>query len=129
MTYDELAAALEERLYFYNTVLNRMEAAVIADNMDGVESYAELEIATAAEIAAYQRCFSARAGESPRAEELKRKVEAALETVRASTSRTRGLLAQKKEEAAAGLAEARKHTQAAGIQPGTPPPSVIDIHI
>ncbi|MDR3200936.1 MAG: hypothetical protein LBT68_05705 [Spirochaetales bacterium] len=127
MTFPELAAALEERFYFYKTVLDKMAEAVKAGEANAIEAYSKLETRTAAEIVVFQRCFIARMAEAPRASEFLHKVETARTAARAASLHGRDILVKEKEATAAQLKEVRKRNQRTGFQRGSPPPSVIDI--
>ena len=117
-----MAAALQERLCFYKTILNMMEKAVKADDTEAIAAYSRLEARTAEEIVAHRKCFAARGGESPRAGELTRRIETTLEDSREALRRVQALLVREKEAVAAQL-QAVRRTQR---QENTPPPLVID---
>jgi hypothetical protein len=122
MSFEELAAALEERLCFYKTVLEMMEKAVAAGDSEAIAAYSRLETRTAEEIVAHGECFAARKGESPRAAELSARIDAALEDSREASQRLQALLAREKDAVAAQLKTIRKSPR----QENAPPPLVID---
>ena len=122
MSFEELAAALEERLCFYITVLDMMEKAVLAGDTEAIAAYSRLEVLTAQEINTHRKCFDARKGESLRAGELSGKIEAALEDSRETSRRVQALLAREKEAVAAQLQTVPRTPQ----QENTPLPRVID---
>ena len=127
MSFEELAAALEERLYFYKTVLEMMENAVKTGDTAAIEAYSRLESRTAEEIAAHRKCFVARQGESPRAGEHARKIETALEDAHKSLRRVRTLLAREKDAVAAQIQAVRRKKPASPRQENAPLPLVIDM--
>ena len=126
MTFPELAAALEERLIFYNAVLDKMEKAVISGDTEALAAYSQLEERTAREIAAHEKCFTARLVES-RSDELIMKVNAAREKAGSASRRVCGLLSKEKEAVAAQIKSARGQDRGSGQPPGSLPPLVIDI--
>jgi hypothetical protein len=127
MSFEELAAALEERFSFYMSVLDMMENAVRAGDTEAVAAYSKLEARTAKEIAAYRECFAARGGESSRQDELARKARAAMEAALIKSKRLRALLGKEKEETAARLREAGRRNRGKASRPEAPLPLIIDI--
>ena len=127
MSFEELAEALEERLYFHRTVLDMMEKAVKAGDTEAIAAYSRLESRTAEDIAAHGKCFAARQGESPRAGAHIKKIETALEASREAVRRTQALLAREKEAVAVQLQTVRSKNPASAQQENTPPPLVIDM--
>jgi hypothetical protein len=127
MSFEELAAALEERLSFYKIVLDMMEKAVKTGDTEAITAYSKLEARTAKEIAAYRECFIARRGESSRSDEFARRTQAVMEDALAKSKRVQALLAKEKEAAAVQLQEIRRITKGTASRSGSPPPLVIDI--
>jgi hypothetical protein len=127
MSFEELAAALEERLSFYKIVLDMMEKAVKAGDTEAVAAYSKLEARTAKEIAAHGKCVAARRGESPRSDELVHRTRAAAEAALAESTRIQALLAKEKEAAAVQLQEVRRKNRGKASRPGSALPLVIDI--
>ncbi|MDR1932179.1 MAG: hypothetical protein LBQ57_05050 [Spirochaetales bacterium] len=127
MSFTELAAALKDRLYFYETVLKKMETAVKAGETQSIEDYSRLEARTAGEIAGLQRCVAARMTEASHAAELLREIEIAREAVLAASLRGRELLIKEKNAVAAQLQAVRKQKPRTNFQPAPPAPAVVDI--
>lgn len=125
MTFTELAAALEERLSFYGSVLNKMESAVRGGDTDRVEAYSQLESRTASEIVCLRRCFIARGNESPLAAgEFGGRVEEGMQNIRTASRRLAGLLEKEKRAALAQLQDIHKKNPPGSFP--AEPPSLID---
>jgi hypothetical protein len=124
MTFEELAAALTERLYFYESVLDKMEKAVTSGDTDRIEAYSELESRTAAEIACLRECFTARGNEAPLSGEHGSAIGGLMEKAGAASRRLRGVLEKEKQAVLVQLQDIRKKIPSGSLRPE--PPSVID---
>jgi hypothetical protein len=124
VTFTELAAALVERLYFYGSVLDKMESAVRGGDTDRIEAYSKLESLTASEILCLRRCFAARENEAPRDYGFGRRAEGIMQDIRAASRRLAGLLENEKQAVLARLQELRAKNPPAPFRTETP--SLID---
>jgi hypothetical protein len=124
MTFADLAAALIERLYFYGSVLDKMENAVAGGDTDRLEAYSRLEGLTASEIMCLRGCFIARENESPQAGEFRRRAEGIMENIRAASRRLAEHLEKEKQAVLTQLQDIRKKNPPASLRAETP--SLID---
>ncbi len=127
MTFENLAATLEERLLFYAGVADLLGEAAVSGDEEKLLGYSGLERETGDRITALARCFHARKNEAPDPRTAELRIEAAASRAEAASRGARSRLGAHKEDILRRIRDTRKMQKTPYFTSSTPAPGLVDL--